>query len=84
MALLAETLWLTPDPPAVPGRDGQRTLFPMPDAAPANIVRLPRQHTPPGWRKVVQKVPDSGNDYFQVRNLRLEQPASASARAGPP
>jgi predicted ATPase len=65
VALLAETLWLKPDPPAVPGRDGQRTLFPMPDAAPANIVRLPRQHTPPGWRKVVQKVPDSGNDYFQ-------------------
>ena len=63
--LLGETLWLRPewekDETAAPAR----TRFPLPLAPPATIVRSPGQRTPPGWRRVVNKVPDSGNDYFR-------------------
>lgn len=61
--LLGETLWLCremeEDEPA------ERTLFPLPPAPPAAIVRSAGQHTPQGWRRIVNKVPSSGNDYFR-------------------
>ncbi len=65
-SLLAETLWLRPEPPAAQGRAVVgRTLFPMPPPPPEAIVRPSRKRTPPGWRRVLNKVPESGNDYFR-------------------
>jgi AAA domain, putative AbiEii toxin, Type IV TA system len=59
-SLLAETLWLRPDSEpddeAVP-----RSLFPQTTFPPAQIIHT---KTPTGWRRVVNKVEESGNDYF--------------------
>jgi len=65
IGLLAETLWLRPEP-AVDDtqRALQRTLFPMPPP-PESIVRPPEKKKPAGWRRVLHKVPESGNDYFR-------------------
>jgi predicted ATPase len=60
--VLAETLWLhqrshrTPKP--------QRSLFPQEPDAPKTIL-FGSAKTPLGWRTVVKKVQDSGNDYFK-------------------
>jgi len=60
LAILAETFWLTTD-------DGnsvlpaQREMFPAPPVPPTTIIR---QRAPRGWKKVVNKVEESGNDYF--------------------
>ncbi len=65
-SLLAETLWLRS---AATGQEarmpGQRSLFPMPEPPPDSIIRPPRKRTPAGWRRVLNKVPESGNDYFR-------------------
>ncbi len=58
-----ETLWLCnelkkTDKP-------QLELFPYPHPAPLHIVFPPNRKSPPGWRKVVSKVVESGNDYFR-------------------
>lgn len=63
--LLGETLWLRPEHEDDEGAVEPRTLFPLPQPPPASIIRSPGQRTPPGWRRVVNKVPDSGNDYFR-------------------
>ncbi len=64
-SLLAETLWLkeSPSQPEVQP-EKQRTLFPLPPAPPDEIVRLSSKK-PSGWRRVLNKVPESGNDYFR-------------------
>lgn len=65
-SLLAETLWLKTLPPAMEDRSGRaRTLFPMPPIPPEAIVRPSRKRAPAGWRRVLNKVPESGNDYFR-------------------
>jgi energy-coupling factor transporter ATP-binding protein EcfA2 len=64
--LLSETLWLRSEPAAEEGRDArQRTLFPMPPAPPQAIVRPSGKRTPLGWRRILNKVTESGNDYFR-------------------
>jgi predicted ATPase len=66
VSLLAEALWLKPD--ASPGeseRSRQRVLFPEDFPAPESVVTPARKHTPPGWRRVLNKVAESGNDYFR-------------------
>jgi hypothetical protein len=64
--LLAETLWLRSDLPIEEDRATmQRTLFPMPPAPPAAIVRPSGKRTLPGWRRILNKVTESGNDYFR-------------------
>jgi ABC-type transport system involved in cytochrome c biogenesis ATPase subunit len=65
VSLLGETLWLRPEREEGEDATSPRTLFPMPQLPPASIIRSPGQRTPPGWRRVVNKVPDSGNDYFR-------------------
>jgi hypothetical protein len=55
----AETLWLLPNNGIQPTH--QRDLFPEFRHAPAQIVHA---KTPAGWRRVVNKVESSGNDYF--------------------
>ena len=65
IGLLAETLWLRPDPsPSEIRPEPHRPLFPMPDPPPASIITGPRKR-PSGWRRVLNKVPESGNDYFR-------------------
>ena len=64
LALLNETFWLTrviADSTRVPT---QRTLFPQPLKAPETIVIPAGKKAPAGWKKVVNKVAESGNDYF--------------------
>lgn len=64
VGLLAETLWLRPEP-AEAESASPRSLFPLPEQPPAAIVRSLGQRTPAGWRRVVNKAPESGNDYFR-------------------
>jgi len=66
ISLQGENLWLRSEPVAATRPPThQRSLFPMPPSPPSEIVRPPRTRTPAGWRKVLYKVPESGNDYFQ-------------------
>ena len=62
LAILAETLWLKSGDAqvAVP----QRLLFPAPVQPRDTIVLPERKQSPSGWKKVVTKKPESGNDYF--------------------
>jgi predicted ATPase len=64
LAILAETFWLTSDEGAPNGTPIQKTLFPEPPAPPETIIRPAGRRAPRGWRKVVNKVGESGNDYF--------------------
>lgn len=64
--LLAETLWLRPEPTGNGEHaETQRTLFPMPPAPPDTIGIPSGKKAPAGWRRVLNKVPESGNDYFR-------------------
>jgi energy-coupling factor transporter ATP-binding protein EcfA2 len=66
ISLLAETVWLRSDPVIEADRAvAQRTLFPMPPSPPEAIIHPPRKRTPAGWRRILNKVPESGNDYFR-------------------
>jgi predicted ATPase len=65
-SLLAETLWLKQESSLQDRQPAEsRTLFPMPPIAPDSIIRPSRKRAPTGWRRVLNKVPDSGNDYFR-------------------
>lgn len=58
-----ETLWLCNE---IKLREThQQALFPCPETAPEHIVLPQNKKSPPGWRKVVNKVVESGNDYFR-------------------
>ena len=64
--LLAETLWLKPEAPDGDARgDRQRSLFPENVVPPDSIVASAGQHKRSGWRRVLNKVAESGNDYFR-------------------
>lgn len=63
LGILAETFWLISGN-GQPGTSSQRNLFPQPPKAPSNIVRHSGSKAPRGWKKVVNKVAESGNDYF--------------------
>ncbi|MEX8517373.1 MAG: AAA family ATPase [Leptothrix sp. (in: b-proteobacteria)] len=63
-----ETLWLSAElrPPQTPPEEPQRRLdFPEPVSAPVHVITPSKHRSPNGWRKVVSKVVDSGNDYFR-------------------
>lgn len=64
LAILAETFWLTTDDPDTSTVPVQRMLFPQPPVPPETIVHPAGRRAPSGWRKVVNKVGESGNDYF--------------------
>jgi len=61
--LLAETLWLRPDPQ--PSQSPVPRQFPMLEAPPETIIPESGKHSPSGWRRVLNKVPQSGKDYFK-------------------
>jgi ABC-type branched-subunit amino acid transport system ATPase component len=62
-----ETLWLSSElrPPSPLLEPQQRLDFPEPTNAPLHIITPAKQRSPNGWRKVVSKVVESGNDYFR-------------------
>mgnify|MGYP005840705293 CR=1 FL=1 len=62
-SLLGENLWLTK--PEVPA-PLQRSLFPQRSRPPTAIAKPSGAGTPAGWRQVLRKVPESGNDYFRA------------------
>lgn len=65
----AETLWLAPGRKDSPARPVERP-FPSLQEPPEHVVRMPNQKAPPGWRKIVKKIPEGGNDYFQSETSR--------------
>lgn len=58
-----ETLWLCDDVKRHEAHE--QAQFPFPEMPPEHIVLLQNRKSPLGWRKVVSKVVDSGNDYFR-------------------
>ncbi len=74
--LSAETLWLAPS--RAPGngdpKSQQRVLFPEHREPPLTIVSEPNRRTPTGWRKVVNKIEESGNDYFLAETSGWNNP----------
>jgi len=64
LALLAETFWLISGNGERADAPVQRDLFPEPPAAPPTIINPPGRKGPRGWKKVVNRVAESGNDYF--------------------
>lgn len=64
LEILDETFWLTTEGGGPSGLTPQRTLFPQPLPAPATIVHPAGKKAPRGRKKVVNKVAESGNDYF--------------------
>ena len=68
LSLRNETLWLLPAsafPAERDSRKGQLT-FPGPVFPHDSILISAARKTPPGWRKVVTKIGDTGNDYFKA------------------
>lgn len=65
LTVSAENLWMVdshqvqtvPAPPP--------PLFPLEPEDPPTILHLTRKKTPPGYRLIVRKVAESGNDYFR-------------------
>lgn len=71
ISIAGENLFLTPRREPKPR---EQSLFPMPPAPRESIVRVPRKQTPQGWRKVVSKIAESGNDYFQAETSGWNNP----------
>ncbi|MBF0333267.1 MAG: AAA family ATPase [Alphaproteobacteria bacterium] len=46
--------------------DRQPIPFPAIAAPPRHVVRQSSTKTPPGWRRIISKVGESGNDYFRA------------------
>lgn len=66
VSLLAEALWLKSENLAEESAPTfQRTLFPVDVTPPDSVVTAARKHSPTGWRRVLNKVTESGNDYFR-------------------
>ncbi len=63
-AILSEAFWLTTTSDADTEKQTQRELFPQPPQPPNTIIHTSGQRAPRGWKRVVNKVPGSGNDYF--------------------
>ena len=71
--IAGENLWLISSAPN--GDEAEApTLFPMRKEPRSAIVRAPNKKAPEGWRKVVSKNPDSGNDYFQAETTNWNNP----------
>ncbi len=62
LSLLGETLWLKPADPV--SHPIQQELFPNPPEPPEWLVLPEGRHAARGWKKVVSKRPQAGNDYY--------------------
>ena len=67
LAIVGETLWLKPTMESKPRPFGsQMQLFPTEPEAPGTILLARgKKKGQKGWRRVVSKVPESGNDYYR-------------------
>lgn len=72
LSVLGENLWLKPARPKP--RPNVFFLFPNPPPPPAHLVPPERSHSPAGWKKVVTKKPESGNDYFMSETSGWNNP----------
>jgi len=71
LSILGETLWLKPESEPVLR---QLEIFPEP-AKPRPSLSYPEgRHSPHGWKKVLSKKPDSGNDYFFSETTGWQNP----------
>jgi ABC-type transport system involved in cytochrome c biogenesis ATPase subunit len=61
--ILGETFWLIPSEAEAGREPRERTLFPEFTNPPSTIMKGGRR-APDGWRKIVNRVAESGNDYF--------------------
>jgi len=73
LQIASETLWLRPQAPASTPLQ-PRSLFPGIAAPPENIVRLPRKHTPEGWRKVLSRGEDPTSVTFSSETGNWNSP----------
>jgi predicted ATPase len=72
LVILGETLWLKPTANDISPQ--QRQLFPAPPAPPEQLVFPEGKKSPTGWKKVVTKKPESGNDYFFAETTGWNNP----------
>lgn len=73
LCVLAETLWLRPRTNG--GESVQRELFPNPPSPRPTLFVAPEgRHAPAGWKKVVTKKLESGNDYFMAETTGWNNP----------
>jgi predicted ATPase len=70
LAILGETFWLTSSRNRSRAEE-QGALFPEEPPAPQTLLSAPgKKHGPTGWRTVVNKVSEAGNDYFKAESGR--------------
>jgi len=62
LAILGENFWLKPTEALQQTR--QLGLFPSPPEPRECVVHPEGRHSPKGWKKIVTKKPQAGNDYF--------------------
>lgn len=72
VGLAAETLWLAPAESEAP--PSQPPLFPSRRSTPHSILASRYTRTPNGWKKVVSKIGESGNDYFHAETSGWNNP----------
>lgn len=77
LTLAGETLWLKPPEQHV---FSQRSLFPDPKRPRSSLFRQGRPRLPEGWRKVVEKKVESGNDYFLAETTNWRSPFRLGAQ----
>ncbi len=76
-ALLNEVFWLKSEEGVKPRRHQSHEQapqlklpldFPHENPVVDSILTAPRKHSPAGWRKVVNKISESGNDWFKAES----------------
>lgn len=70
LSILGETLWIKPSDV----RRVQRLLFPAPGPPVQHLISTAGSRTPAGWKKIVTKSPESGNDYFFSETTAWKSP----------
>ncbi len=90
LVIAGETLWLCPATESKPRPPcSQLELFPTEPAAPETLLSAPgKKKKPKGWRRVVSKVTESGNDHFRSEttgwNFTIRVGVRKAALAGLP
>lgn len=73
LSIVGETLWLKPKE-VQRKKEPDPLLFPGPMPPPESLLIPEGKHAPRGWRKVVTKKPESGNDYFFAETTKWNNP----------
>jgi predicted ATPase len=72
VTLTTESLFLAPE--AETEHPSQPALFPRRKTPPHTILDARRSRTPGSWKKVVNKIAESGNDYFHAETSGWQNP----------